>query len=869
MKTSTLNNKISSLIQTQFPEFIQSEHPVFISFLKYYYQFLESAELSLEGNNYYLIDETQSKNYLLEETEEKIVLESSSNKFTVNEIIIGDTSKASATILVDDFDSNKRLFITSQKFFIPGETVRGQTSGAFSVVSSYRANPVQNIQEFLDYVDVDYTINEFLNKFKESFLSSIPNTLASDISKRNLIKNIKELYAAKGTENGHKLFFKILLGNEDSSIFYPRDNILRVSDGSWSSDKIMRVVENQTSDFNNLIGQKIYTLNSLGAISAEAIVFSVVKFRENDVVVAELNLDNESISGTFNENDTVYGIDPTLDTEISAVIKSVIIGAEIIDNGAYYDVGDYVNIGDGGNNLGIAKIDSVGTGSINEVLVQNGGSNYSVDDTVYFDITGTEGTNLIAEIRVVGGSISLENKTSPDHLITEDEDFIISEDNFYFQFEETIGDTELLLNENGDSIVLEEETFNDLGVSNEIGEIRNIKILNSGNGFSKLPKVSITSSTGSNAELYALSTIGKKVGHVESINIVNFGLNYSSPPSFELNKNIILKNISGNFTKGDQLISHTAEVVDFNVDLNLIKLKSDVRFSKGDLIQSAIGATAEVYHVDFGNAVVNVGTIGTLTGEFANDRGKISNSSMRLQDNYYYQDFSYVVRVSESINNWRNSVKKFIHPTGWNLFGEVSFSTLLSARIDIPVVGDSVVPSTSFESIFSVIFGRRLGDSNNTSLSSNPMRYYEELSELNDRERDLTFRSEQKVSLDVNRLSVIPSNTLANLAKYAFAVPPLTTSEYIRFYPNPTGRYIRDAADETDRLFTIEQFGQYKINYVSYFPNLLLENKVSEEYSKILLEDESGNLQSEVVEIPEIAYKTKINVPPPSQINIL
>ena len=46
---------------------------------------------------------------------------------------------------------------------------------------------------------------------RDQFMNAIPETLATGVSKRNLIKNIKDLYGAKGTSKGHELFFKSLL----------------------------------------------------------------------------------------------------------------------------------------------------------------------------------------------------------------------------------------------------------------------------------------------------------------------------------------------------------------------------------------------------------------------------------------------------------------------------------------------------------------------------------------------------------------------------------------------------------------------------------------------------------------------------------
>jgi len=45
----TLKNKVSPHIQSQLPEFVQSDHPLFCLFLRYYYEFLEAGELVVSG----------------------------------------------------------------------------------------------------------------------------------------------------------------------------------------------------------------------------------------------------------------------------------------------------------------------------------------------------------------------------------------------------------------------------------------------------------------------------------------------------------------------------------------------------------------------------------------------------------------------------------------------------------------------------------------------------------------------------------------------------------------------------------------------------------------------------------------------------
>ena len=61
------------------------------------------------------------------------------------------------------------------------------------------------------------------------------------------------------------------------------------------------------------------------------------------------------------------------------------------------------------------------------------------------------------------------------------------------------------------------------------------------------------------------------------------------------------------------------------------------------------------------SATVDVVPITDTDGEFINEDGKISESTMRVQDSLYYQDFSYVIKVGQSINGWRDSFKKTMH----------------------------------------------------------------------------------------------------------------------------------------------------------------------------------------------------------------
>ena len=848
--SNTLDNKVSPHIQSQLPEFIQSDHPLFSLFLKYYYEFLEAGELVLSGENEYVIEETLSTNFILSEDGEKVVLESSVGKFQAGEIIVGATTGFQARILVDDFDDNKRHFITSQQKFQTGEVVVGQTTGARATVQSYRPNPIQSIQQLIKYADVDNTVYAFLDKFRDAFMESLPNTLADGISKRKLLKNIKDMYAAKGTEDGHKLFFRILF-DEEATIIYPRDNMLRVSDGQWSTDKIIRITEDGLSDFNNAIGQLVVGETS----GATALLATVIKFREGATQIAELNLDANSVSGTFVAGETVTTVDTTLDLEISGTVKSIVTDIDVTVGGAYYTFNDSVFVtGGGGNDAAAARVETTATGSIDEIMIEDGGSGYSVGDQLDFNLDGTEGKDVVARVAVVGGSFLLEPATSPDQFITEDGDQLVTEASEYISQEETVGELDFLVLENGDTIILEEETFNDLGVSSEIGEITKIKMVNKGNGFTSLPTVEMASgATGSGASIYAASTQAPMIGAVTQISVTNFGLDYTATPIVSLNRNLLVKNVTGSFVAGDELTSHSGVVVGFEPNTNILEIKSTVTFSKDEQITTITGASATVYQSDYAETSSQIGTVGETVGNFISDRGKVSVEAMRLQDSFYYQDYSYVVRIGESINQWRDSIRRSVHPAGWNVFGEVSFASQVSATIQVPAAGSvrgfdadtetySPELASTFTNLFTTVFGRRLGTRTDSVPSASPKVGRDSWEDFTPGQRDVTLTSNVSVRMNLNRgnTSFKLGPTLENIVRYGFTVHPVNTSNPTPHQWDPAQRRVTTGDNFSRDQYSLAQIGHIGIR-------------------ELCLADGS---------IPPAAFTTRINIMPPSEIII-
>ena len=79
MATTLLDEKISSFIEDKFPEFIKSDHPVFVEFLRLYYQFMEAAKVTLRDVQPYdtvLLENLLTDNFVLLEDGSKVTQES-------------------------------------------------------------------------------------------------------------------------------------------------------------------------------------------------------------------------------------------------------------------------------------------------------------------------------------------------------------------------------------------------------------------------------------------------------------------------------------------------------------------------------------------------------------------------------------------------------------------------------------------------------------------------------------------------------------------------------------------------------------------------------------------------------------------------
>ena len=827
-KKKTNKKKLSTLIKQQVPEFVLSDHPKFTEFLTSYFLFMESAELNLDTftaidqilletvgttDSFVLLNQT-NKNGL--DANNKLVNEENTfgGSFTKGEIITGSTSGATSTVLAEDTIANDRLFISANNGWITGEIVTGSTSGATAKVGKYRANPVENIQQLLNYSDPDHTISDFLNQMKEEFLNTIPRDTDDAVSTRKLIKNIKSLYRAKGTAKAHKAFFRILF-NETAEVYTPTDDMLRVSDGSWNIQTFIRCTQTALQSVYNpifLTGQTITQANDpadADVNEATAIVENILKFQEGSTEIIEIILNTETITGTFVNGAEVTGISNVdEDITIGVTVSQALSTAVITNNGNTLTVGDEATLTGGAGAGARVQIQDISGAGVSEVIVNAVGANYEEGDTLTFSSGTAE-----AKVSIVNGGIAPETGSLDIHVELEigtitgggSGDLLLEDavDNGnggkFLDTSTTMQDLEVrtaLENESGailqeeyiddsanriyvvnqeheidrpynmeatDHIVLEDLVASTGYNGNKIvqqnasgtGDITDIRMIASGSGYTTLPTATIdgtrfiglenaTSSITSdfsrieleqggriaNESSFAVLNVqgatvipyGDDIGRATSLSIIEHGINYTSAPTLAFPHYAVLKTVSGTISADETFTSNvsgaTGTVVDFTAPL-LKYTATTSELVEGDTVTFSGSETAIVAKTDPLTGTATIGAQITTAGAYINQDGHLSEGSKKIQDSLYYQDYSYVIRVAESINKWRDSIKRSVHPSGFYVTGEVNIQTQLAGGVKQPVgatLSSGLFSGTSdapiymrLNTLFSTIFSRRTG----------------------------------------------------------------------------------------------------------------------------------------------------------------
>lgn len=242
------------------------------------------------------------------------------------------------------------------------------------------------IANLRDYRDIDTTLDEYIKYFQNDLLPSIPSDILAD--KRLVAKYIKYFNQTRGTLLSYKLLFRAMYG-EDIEVFYPAEQILKVSGGDW---RINRYIVTKYDENNyNFVGKTVVGIDSGSTALVEDVIKRVIRGRD----IHQIILSN--IRGTFVDREQIRLKTDTLGSGHVPFIEAGISQIEITAKGGEYEVGDIVSVisDEYGEFAKVVIVDSKDFFGTLTFFILDGGSGYrasTIANGSEISITGGDGT---------------------------------------------------------------------------------------------------------------------------------------------------------------------------------------------------------------------------------------------------------------------------------------------------------------------------------------------------------------------------------------------------------------------------------------------------------------------------------------------
>lgn len=283
-----------------------------------------------------------------------------------------------------------------------------------------KGNTVYHIMNAEKYRDIDETIDPFVRIFKNELLPYFPEKTELDLIK--ILKSAREFYIKKGSEESVKWLFRVLFG-EDVEIYYPKQQILKTSDGKWKLPKAFQLTlsaGNQSINPNLLEKHKGTGSKSKATCIIESANITIDPNLGTEILeIYVSNVFKEFINGEnleipyVDEND----VDQLFVEKIIGAISGIRVDSSIrtdplqIRRGLLYNVGDPVVVFGGLDSTAeardaIAYVGNVSAGSIEGVTPVFPGYGYRTYTNTISIVYQSEGddpnANATTDIRVSG-----------------------------------------------------------------------------------------------------------------------------------------------------------------------------------------------------------------------------------------------------------------------------------------------------------------------------------------------------------------------------------------------------------------------------------------------------------------------------------
>ena len=190
-----------------------------------------------------------------------------------------------------------------------------------------------------------------------------------------------------------------------------------------------------------------------------------------------------------------------------------------------------------------------------------------------------------------------------------------------------------------------------------------------------------------NYKLFTLNSVTPNIGGIGSVSysldgilnsnevagsfdLVNSSGRMIPQKHFPIFKIILKKN---NFINNEKIYTDlsSGQVINWNNKTNYLTIKSKEDFEVGDIVFGLSSKTQGlIIEVNKFNSKINLKPNSTVNNEWNLDAGFLNNNLQRIQDNDYYQNFSYSLKSRVSYNTWNDVVSRLNHVSGFKKFSD-------------------------------------------------------------------------------------------------------------------------------------------------------------------------------------------------------
>ena len=510
-------------------------------------------------------------------------------------------------------------------------------------------NALEVSKNLLNYQDIDTSIDKYTEYLRREIIPDFPRSTQANT--HFLLKRAKDLYTSRGSEKSYQLLFRALY-NQEIEIYDPGESILRASDGRYVKENSIRVGDPALGNTQLLLGTNITGLSS----GATAKVERVNRTTESGFIVQELFL--SGISGDFQDLELVRNSGNTVNATIYN-ITGTITGINLADKGAGYVIGDSLTLSTPTSTRdGTATVAETDNFSAIQFAVSHGGKGYTIGNNI---------TAITADDNGTGAAFYVSSLSNTEVLLIDSDDILAVAD--------------VPLNVTGGTTNSNTNTaFARLGA--------NARSLSA-----NLATANVNSKLGS-----ALAFTNTTVGTINSVYTTSYGYNYVNIPTISVRNPAVAELRLVDPDRPTTFKGNNAIITATHVDGALRSTTvtdGGLSFNKYEnlsIVNNTRTPTANA------TGLPSITGLRSYEGKYTDTKGFLSWNN-RLQDNFFYQVYSYVIRSKSALQKYKQFVNNLLHPAGTKMFGEYQQASNVSVGTSVASNVSTKTSAFTFDSI--------------------------------------------------------------------------------------------------------------------------------------------------------------------------